>query len=88
MHETSGRLESAVKAYFDPRAKLSQKQLEYLKAYIVHWADAPCYKANPFAEIEDMAALHALIDAGRAISSREDIDNWIDQALELGIDPF
>lgn len=96
MHEETGILQQAVNAYFlpyrtvmvIPSIELAEKPLLYLRSYLVHWADAPCYKNNPHATDEDLGRLKELIESAKRINSRKDIDEWLEQALEIGIDPF
>jgi|SRR5210317_225068 len=53
--ETSGKMEEAVHAYWQPYAEnsqapapeLSDEHITVLRMYIVHWAEAPAWKNNP-----------------------------------------
>lgn len=94
--ETSGRLAAAVKAYFrpyqevmiSPSIELTETHLLHLRAYLSHWAEAPCWRLNPHSCSDHLAALDKLANDAKAINCRKDIDQWIEQALDLGIDPF
>lgn len=95
-NEATGGLQTAVNAYFLPyqtivvlpSIELAEKPLLYLRSYLFHWADAPCYKNNEYATEETRAKLEKLIQSAKHINSRKAIDDWIDQALDIGIDPF
>lgn len=88
MYETSGQMADAVKTYFnwvlDPDASiLTEQQIDLLKYYVQLWADYP-WKGDEDYQA-DLAVLRQL---ATGIKTVEDINNWIDEALDLGIDPF
>ncbi len=88
--ETSGRLAEAVAAYLkcSPGLPLSLTAIEHLRMYLLHWAEAPCFRSNPAANPKHRAALLALASRAENIESREDIGEWVESALTLGLDPF
>ena len=78
MNETSGVLKPAVEAYLsgDP---LDQAQIAALRAYMRQWIMAPVWRGK---EVVD---LRRRVDG---LSSRQTIERWLDDALELDIDPL
>ena len=99
--ETSGKMEDAVWEYFDPYAnpeqdpekiteipELTNQSLALLKRYILHWANAPCYRHNPSATPEHMAELGKAIALAEKIEGRSDINKALAALMHLGIDPF
>lgn len=93
--ETSGRMLTAVMAFWLPYAdspnnvpELSEEHIIYLKQYLVHWAEAPCYRTNPYATAEHKMQLDSAIALCKSIESRKDINVALDALMELAIDPF
>lgn len=78
MHETSGVLQPAVTAYLEARP-LSDEHIALLRAYLRQWIEAPCWSGDSIAE------LRGRIDS---LTTREPIVRWIDDAVDLGIDPL
>ncbi len=89
--EQSGVLPGAVMAYFNHRQVPSQTKIvvEYLRYYI----HAPCWDNNPYhdavsrAELAVMRSRIVTIQAGSLADERE-IEQWIADCLEIGIDPL
>ena len=100
--ETSGKLESAVIAFFEPYASLthasltqkklapdlSAEQIKLLRDYLVYYIKAPCWKNNPHADSEEFAAIDRLTEQAQNISCRKDIEQFAQDCLQLGLDPF
>lgn len=93
--ETSGKLAEAVTAYWKPYMdnqktipELTSEHIAALKMYIAHWAEAPCWKNNPYIDAQVLGQLQKAIDMANSIGSRKDISLTINELLELGIDPF
>lgn len=78
MYETSGVLRPAVQAYL-AGAALTAAQIAALRAYLRQWIMAPAWR-GPAIEL-----LRARIDA---LTTREAIDAWINDADEAGVDPL
>jgi hypothetical protein len=78
MNEQSGVLAPVVKAYLkgDP---LSLADVGTMRAYLRQWINAPVWHGEP------IEGLRRQIDT---IFSREDIDAWLEGALDEGIDPL
>jgi hypothetical protein len=75
MHETSGVLRPAVEAYLN-REPLSEADIAAMRAYLRQWI------AGFFGGAADLAGR---IDK---LTSREAIEDWLDDATEIGIDPL
>jgi hypothetical protein len=76
MHETSGVLRPAVEAYL-AGDKLTGDQIAALRAYLRQWIAAPAWRG-----VDD---LRSEIEG---LTSRKAIREWLDKAIELGIDPL
>jgi len=79
LYETSGVLRPAVEAYlYGSRvAPLAPEHIATLRAYLRQWIASPVW--------HDADHLRASIDG---LTSREAIDQWLDNALAVGIDPL
>ncbi len=78
MNETSGVLRPAVEAYLNGE-ELTPEQIVILRAYLRQWMAGPWYPSPA------LDALRAGIDR---LVDRRSIDDWLDVALEEGIDPL
>jgi hypothetical protein len=88
--ETSGQMTKAVNAYWSPsrRDELSPENIASLKLYLIHWAEAPCYKNNEYATAVDLVQLDKAIKEAHNINNTEDISITVNILMQLGIDPF
>ncbi len=85
-NETSG-LPAAIGAYLDNRihgTSMSAEEVGLVRAYLVQWIDAPGWENNDTLWDE----LIALRIDSRALNSPEQIQSWLREALEIGIDPL
>jgi hypothetical protein len=78
MYETSGVLTPAIKAYLDGKM-MTPKQIAAMRAYLRQWISSPVW-AGP--EID------GLRDAIGSLTSRKQIERWLDRALDVGMDPL
>ncbi len=78
MNETSGRLAPAVRAYLEGR-QLSRAGVMVIRAYLRQWM------MGDFTGGEELEALRRGVDY---IGTTRDIDEWLEKAQGLGIDPF
>jgi len=78
MWETSGILQPVIKEYLNNR-KLTPVQISILKLYLRQWIRSSVWKGPPVEALRKMADV---------IESQEDIDEWITNATECGIDPL
>lgn len=60
----------------------TDEQIVMLKSYLVQWVDAPCWKDPAPGGIERLRR------QAREIQSAEDIDKFLAEALDVGIDPL
>ena len=84
MQESSGVLHPVIEAYLNGD-ELDAAQVATMRAYLRQWVMSPVWDANPFAEGGELDVLRALVDTMR---TRKDVDNWLQQAMEMGIDPL
>jgi hypothetical protein len=77
MHESTGVLRPAVKHYLN-NEPMTVADIAAMCAYLRQWMSGPWRG-------EELEALRLGLDR---INSREAIDDWIELAAELGIDPL
>lgn len=78
MYETSGVLAPAVEAYLNG-APMTMNQLGAMRAYLRQWINSPVWRGP------EIDVLRVNINS---IGTRDDIDRWLSQALQSGIDPL
>ncbi len=83
MTETGGQLRPAVEAYLRGEP-LSPDQIGLLRAYLRQWIDAPSWIAPP----EHPQAIVELRARVAGLTTRAAIAAWLEDALEIGIDPL
>ena len=76
MNETSGVLRPAVEAYLN-NEPMSEGEIAAMRAYLRQWI-AGFFDAGA-------ADLAGRVDK---LTSREAVENWLDDATEIGIDPL
>ena len=81
MWEETGALKEAVAAYLE-RQEVTPLFLDYLN----YWIDAPVWKRNPQFNAADRLELQTLIDRSKELKTAEDVNNWMHDAVEFGID--
>lgn len=79
MNETSGVLRPAVEAYLRGHA-MTEDQIAALRTYLRQWITR-----GAWAPTDGLALLRAGVDELR---SRQDISEWLEIALDEGIDPL
>jgi hypothetical protein len=89
MYETSGELKAAIHAYLnymgDPKlSPMSDRHIALIREYFRQWINAPAYSLAEGFEAEKAA----LRESVGAIATAKDIDRWLNQAAEIGIDPL
>jgi hypothetical protein len=82
--EVTGRLNRPVTRFLN-REQLSTADIRLLAMYIQQWIDSPAWD---HADEEGKLALADLRLKAHQIVTREGLDRWVKQALNLGIDPF
>lgn len=99
--EVSGQLSKAVKAYLDNRVEgrpITNGQIALLRDYLAYWVNAPCWdhQADEFTDEilqltsmeELMPELSQLRSSVQHLKTAADIDKWIHEALDIGMDPL
>lgn len=92
--EQSGLLPGAVMAYFDHsinRSKaFTETQLNLVIQYCQYYINAPCWIDNAVRSgSEDVVAeMRRAMAKSMQLRTAEDIDGWIRDCLEMGIDPL
>ena len=77
-YETSGVLKPVVIAYLEG-TPLTDRDIAIMRAYLKQWVDSPVWSGPP---------IYALRVNVRKIRSRDDINTWLEAALDAGIDPL
>lgn len=86
-YETSGVLKPVVEAYLR-NEPLTLRDIAVMRAYLRQWIMSPAWEMNPHGKSGDGLALSALRDRIDGIASRDDVERWLEAALEIGIDPL
>ncbi|HYW17968.1 MAG TPA: hypothetical protein VE956_01420, partial [Nodularia sp. (in: cyanobacteria)] len=81
--ETSGELPRAVFKYFSSQS-LTADEISLMAEYCQHYINAPCWDATGGFPNE----LAALRQSANSLSSVSEIGQWINDCLEIAIDPF
>lgn len=82
-------MQQAVMAYLNQRP--SGEELQLVIAYIKHHIHAPCWlEQSPFGEVdEEMAAsIRALRERSLQLKTVEDVNEYINAALAVALDPL
>lgn len=82
-YEQSGKLATAVEHFLDPEAEFTEKDHQLLAYYLKIWADFP-WQGLP----DELEALRRRFNDLVVNGTRETIWQWLNQALQLGIDPL
>lgn len=77
-NETSGVLKPAVETYLQDMP-MTDRDIASMRLYFRQWIDAPEFRG------EMVDALRVQVDS---ITTRDDIDRWLDRAIDAGIDPL
>ncbi|MCL4296305.1 MAG: hypothetical protein KJ077_11275 [Anaerolineae bacterium] len=87
--DVTGRLRAAVMDYLNQ--KPTDEQLKLVIAFVQHHIHAPCWlEASPFGEVdEEMAAeIKALRELSLTLVSLKDVNQFINRAIGIGLDPL
>jgi len=79
MHESTGVLRPVIAAYFNGD-RLSAYQIALMREYLAQWIMDPHWQPT--------ANLPLLRDTVNNLTTRKQLDCWIDTALEDGIEPL
>src|SRR5262245_19430402 len=87
MYETGGLLVPAVERYLrDEPAQPMDEAL--IVAYLRQWIGSPVWSHNPHMDAESGRKLFELRARVGTLRTRQDIGQWLHDALDIGIDPL
>lgn len=92
--EVTGELPAAMMAYIDFAAGIradppTPAQVELIWDFLRHFINAPCWMTNCKAGGSEMEGqLKALIVKAAAASTHDQVREFVDGCMELGLDPF
>jgi hypothetical protein len=78
MHETSGVLRPVVIAYLEGEP-LTPRQVDTMRAYLRQWIASPAWQGPGIQELRDAIG---------GLTSRKAIEEWLDRADDVAIDPL
>jgi hypothetical protein len=78
MHEQSGVLRPVVTAYLEGK-QLTAYQVSLMRSYLRQWIESPEWQG------ENIDLLRATVGS---LTTRRDIENWLEVADRAGIDPL
>ena len=84
--DQTGELPAAVMAYFD--RKQTPEQLELVRDYCQYYINAPCWDNNPYNDEENRRELREVREAIKRVKTHKELNDWIYQCLDMGIDPL
>lgn len=87
MHETSGVLAPVIRAYLN-RLPFGPVEVATMRAYLRQWINSPTWDMNPHIDENGKARLEMLRQMIPEIRTRENVDQWLQIAMEAGIDPL
>jgi hypothetical protein len=85
--ETGRELRPAIERYLSNQ-ELTASDIVVIRAYLQQSIDSPAWDLNPHQDRESAAGLQRLRESAARIQGREDIHQWIHEALDIGIDPL
>jgi hypothetical protein len=90
-NDVTGILPAAVKAFY--AEALGEKvalrwQVKLVRDYLDYYINAPCWDNNPHADAEYRVTFAALREEIKTLENVEGINQWIEQCIEIGIDPL
>lgn len=90
--DVTGGMESAVMAYLNQgQEEVSPEHLQLVIAYIQHHIHAPCFlEESPFGEVDPWMSGYIIGLRQKALNLKtvEDVNEYIDAAMEVGLDPL
>jgi hypothetical protein len=86
--EESGELPEAVRRYYNRRTDgaPSADQLSLIIDYLRHFINAPCWARNCAGVFDEELA--SLREQAEKLASIKDIEKFLFEAMEIGLDPF
>jgi hypothetical protein len=86
INETSGVLAPAVKRYLD--GELEMADIPVIRAYLRQWIGSSVWDENPHQDADSARQLANLRSRVDTISTRPDLDAWLNTAIDMGMDPL
>jgi hypothetical protein len=83
--ETGGKLVPAIERYIS-RSRAEPDDVNLIRAYLRQWIDSPVWDGG--VDSETRVALDNLRRKTRELRTRNDVDDWMADALDLAIDPL
>lgn len=89
--EQTGVLACAIKAYLDNRfdgKPITETDLALVRAWFVYYIEAPCWRSHDQEDREYVDGFDALRRKAHQLRTPDDIEAWINECLDWGIDPL
>lgn len=86
-YETSGILRPVIEAYL-AHQPLDREQVAILRDYLVQWIMAPVWDHNPHADMSERRWLNGMRLRAFALMTQAEINAWVDDAVDGGLDPL
>lgn len=87
LYETGGELAEAMRRYIG-NEELSVRDLGLIRAYLRQWVDSPAWDANPAASDLSKRRLNRLRAKVFDAMTKERIDQCVEMAVDMGMDPL
>lgn len=85
-------LPAAVEAFYNQalgkESGPTEHQLSRIQWYLEYFINAPIWDTNPYMDDDGRCALQQLRERVQTLASVESIRRWIDEAMEIGLDPL
>jgi hypothetical protein len=85
--ETGGRLGQAMVRFINQTAP-APGDADLIRAYLAQWIGSPVWDKNPYAGFEGRQTLERLRASVGQLKGRTDFDWFIEELVELGMDPL
>lgn len=86
-NETGGELGPAIERVLR-RRPLTERDIEFVRAYLKQWIDSPVWDLNPNADATAAAALSRLRASVGYIQTAAAVECWVKFAADEGMDPL
>ncbi len=84
--DVTGVLPTAMLAFFEDNA--TPKQLLLVREYGEYYINAPCWDWNPDLTEEGKKELAQVRAHIKTAHTKQELMDWVDMCLDMGIDPF
>lgn len=86
-NETTGVLHAVVEAYLQGET-LNTEQVAVMRAYLRQWIGSPVWDQNPYGDAGEGDILDALRLRIDGLQTHADIERWLADADDTGLDPL